>query len=133
MFTKKNVLLVSGLIGGILLLLEPIKTSTLCGIGATTCIDTVFFIAMILFIFPFVLPFSLVTYFLPESVFRAWITFAKWWVPAQIILVLFTPESSGGFFVSIIDKQLVAIVFSGIFTVISLLIVLISWFRSRAS
>lgn len=120
MLTKKNVLVVSGLIGGGLLLLEPIKTSTICGMGSTSCIDTVFLIAMLLYVFPFVFLFSLITYYLPEAVFRAWVNFAKWWVPIQILLVYLTPESSGGYFVVLMDKQFAAIILSGLFVLISL-------------
>ena len=130
MFTKKNVLIISGLIGGGLLLLEPIKTSTICGVGSTTCIDTVFFIAMLLFVFPFVLFFSLITYKMRDEVSRAWIRFATWWVPLQILLVALTPESSGGYFVVILDKQFVAIILSGLFTLISLLLIAYRALRS---
>lgn len=77
-----------------------------------------------LFISSLALIFSLVTYYLPESVFRAWVTFAKWWVPLQILLVLLVPESSGGFFVVIFDKQFATIVLSALFTVISLGIII---------
>lgn len=79
---------------------------------------------MALFVFPFVFLFSLTTYFLKESVFRAWVNFAKWWVPLQILLVLVTPESSGGYFVSLVDKQFVAIILSGVFAITSLVIVI---------
>lgn len=124
MLTKKIVLIISGLVGGGLLLLEPIKTSTICGAGSITCIDNIFFTSMLLFVFPFVFLFSIITYFLKESVFRSWVNFAKWWVPLQIFLVLITPESSGGYFVSLIDKQFVAIILSGVFATISLIIVI---------
>lgn len=81
-------------------------------------------IFLALFIFPVSLLFSLTTYFLKEQVFRAWVNFVKWWVPLQILLVLITPESSGGYFVSLIDKQFVAIILSGIFTILSLVIII---------
>ena len=127
MFTKKNILWASGLIGGGLLILEPIKTSAICGVGATTCIDAVFAGAMILFVFPFVFLFSLITYFFLEPVFRGWINFTKWWVPLQMILVILTPESAANPLVNIVDKQSVAILLSGIFVVISLIIVVWKW------
>jgi hypothetical protein len=90
-----------------------------------------FYSSMILFILPFVFIFSLITYYLPEAVFRAWVSFAKWWVPAQILLVFLTLESSGGYFVVLLDKQFAAIVLSSLFTIISLGIVLWSIFTAR--
>jgi hypothetical protein len=88
-------------------------------------------IGFILFPFPFVLLFSFITYKMRDEVSHAWINFTKWWVPLQILLVLLTPESSGGYFVVILDKQFTAIILSGLFVIISLFIVLISWFRAR--
>ena len=93
--------------------------------------DNVFLTSMLLFVFPFVFLFSLITYKMRDEVSRAWITFAKWWVPAQILLVLLTPESSGGYFVVILDKQLVAILLSALFVLISLLLIIYKWFSSR--
>ncbi|MDE1919792.1 MAG: hypothetical protein KGH56_03855, partial [Patescibacteria group bacterium] len=49
------------------------------------------------FVFLLVCLFSLITYFLPEAVFRAWARFTTWWIPLQILAVVLTPESSGGF------------------------------------
>ena len=84
-----------------------------------------------LFIFSIVFLFSLITYFLSESVFRAWVNFMKWWVPLQIFLVLITPESSGGYFVSIIDKQFVAIIMSSLFAILSSLIIIWKSFTKK--
>ncbi|MDP1689678.1 MAG: hypothetical protein Q8L52_00495 [bacterium] len=133
MLTKKNVLLISGAVSILLVFIDRIGTYQLCGGYPGLCVDTLFNSSMLLFVFPFVFLFSVVTYFLSESVFRAWVNFAKWWVPVQILLVALIPESSGGYFVAILDKQFAAIILSGLFATISLLIILISWFRSRTS
>lgn len=131
MLTKKNVLLISGVVSVFLVSIDRIGTYQLCGGYPGSCVDTLFNSSMLLFVFPFVLLFSLITYFLPESVFRAWVNFTKWWVPLQILLVALTPESSGGYFVVILDKQFVAIILSGLFAIISLLLILWKWFSSR--
>lgn len=133
MLTKKNVLLISGVVSVFLVSIDRIGTYQLCGGYPGSCVDTLFNSSMLLFVFPFVFLFSLITYFLPEAVFRAWARFTTWWIPLQIVLVFLTPESFPGAFISIIDRQVVAIILSGLFAIISLLIVLISWFRSRAT
>ncbi len=93
--------------------------------------DTLNLAGYILFPFPLVFLFSLITYFLPEAIFRAWIRFTTWWVPAQIVLTLLTPESSGGLFISLVDKQLTAIVLSFFFATISLVLIIWKSFVSR--
>lgn len=124
MLTKKIILSISGIVSILLVFIDYMGTYQICGGSPGLCVDTLFSSSMVLFVFPFIFLFSLITYFLKESVFRAWVNFAKWWVPLQILLVLITPESSGGYFVSIVDKQFVALILSGIFAVISLLIVI---------
>ncbi|MEK7144312.1 MAG: hypothetical protein AAB794_00400 [Patescibacteria group bacterium] len=78
-----------------------------------------------------VLVISILTYKIRDEVFRAWVNFAKWWVPLQIFLVLIFPVGGGGYLVNIFDKQLVAIILSALFTIISLLLILYKWFSSR--
>ncbi len=84
-----------------------------------------------LFVFPIALLFSLIIYFMSENVFRTWGRFVMWWVPFQILAVALTPESSVGYFVSVIDKQFVAIVLSLLFTLISSVIVVWKYLVTR--
>lgn len=121
MLTKKNVLLGS-MIGSL-----PV---IFLFIGKSYDYKDIF---LILFVFLITLFFSLTTYFLPESVFRAWVNFTKWWVPLQIILVALTPEGTPGAFITILDKQFSAIVLSALFTVISLILIIWKYFASRRS
>ena len=88
-------------------------------------------IFLTLFIFPITLLFSLITYKMREEVFRAWVRFATWWIPLQIVLTLLTPESSGGLFISLVDKQLVAILLSFLFVLISLVLIVWKWLSTR--
>ena len=84
-----------------------------------------------LFVFPVALLFSLITYKMRDEVSRAWIKFTTWWVPLQILLVALTPESSGGYFVVILDTQFAAIILSGLFVIISLLLIVVKFFSLR--
>lgn len=126
MLTKKSLVISSFVFSVVLASLILLQKNSFC--YATDWCRTLWgnlnLVGYILFVFPFVFLFSLITYFLRESVFRAWANFAKWWVPLQILLVLITPESSGGYFVSLIDKQFVAIILSGVFAILSLIIII---------
>ncbi|TRZ53368.1 hypothetical protein D4R99_00930 [bacterium] len=82
--------------------------------------DSLDIIGAILFIFPFVFLFSLITYFLREEVFQAWLRFVKWWIPLSILLVLIMPDGQGGGYMpSLIDKQTIAFLMSSIFIFVS--------------
>jgi hypothetical protein len=85
-------------------------------------------------LFLFSLPlliFSLITYKMREEVFRSWLHFAYWWIPLSIVLTLLTPDGSGSWGIPTIDSEFVAIVFASLFTLISLLIIVWRYFRTR--
>ncbi|MBI4088995.1 hypothetical protein HY415_02775 [Candidatus Kaiserbacteria bacterium] len=88
-----------------------------------------------LFIFslPLVI-FSLITYKMREEVFRAWLHFAYWWIPVSLIFIYLAGGWTGGGFgiPNVLDQESVSIIFAGLFVIISLFIILISWFRNRA-
>ncbi len=99
--TKKNVLLV-GLTGtlliGFLFLLDTNScyVSVTCKyIRSTLNQDNL----TVIFITPFLLLFSLITYKMKEEIFRAWWSFARWFVPVVIIVTLLqnTTHTSSGF------------------------------------
>lgn len=79
--------------------------------------------------YPFVPLFllSLISFFLREEVFRAWLRFTYWWLPVYIIAVYFVASnSSGGFGIpNVFDQQTVSFIFSGLFLIISLVIITI--------
>lgn len=133
MLTKKKILFISGAVSIFLVFIDWIGTYQLCGGYPGVCVDTLFNLSMFLFMFPFVFFFSFITYFLPESVFRAWMNFAKWWVPLQIILVVLTPEGTPGAFITILDKQFAAIILSSLFAGISLILIIWKYFGARRS
>jgi hypothetical protein len=64
-----------------------------------------------------------------NEVFQAWWRLTRWWVPLSILLVLIMPSDNGAFFP--IDKAHVAIIMSGLFTVLSLAIILSTLIASQ--
>ncbi len=129
--TKNIVLLVSGLLGVILILSDFITTSKVCSFFRSSsgvdfdCMNKVFNTAMIFYIFPFVFLFSLITYFLKEEIFHAWSKFTYVWVPISMFLVFIIPRGGGnGAFPSLIDNQLMAILMSGLFVIISIIMII---------
>jgi len=53
-------------------------------------------IFQLIFIFPPVFLFSLLTYWMREEIFRAWWNFARWWVPIIIAVTLLLEFGGGG-------------------------------------
>jgi len=78
-------------------------------------------------------PFSLLTYKMREEVFRAWLHFAYWWIPLSIVLTLLASGGSGGGFgiPNVFDQEFVAFVFSVLFAIISLVIILWKYLATR--
>ena len=128
--TKNIVLSVSGLIGGIIIIFDYITTSKICLLFRQSngvdfeCMNKVFNTAMIFYIFPFVFLFSFITHFLKEEIFHSWIKFTYVWVPLSMFLVFIIPGGGGnGAFPSLIDNQLIAILMSALFVIISLIMI----------
>lgn len=68
---------------------------------------------------------SLITYWMHEEVFLAWLRFTYWWIPLTILLVLMTKDSSGGFGIpDILSRESVAMIFSALFLFISLILII---------
>lgn len=121
---KKIILLVSGIGCGILLTFLFFVLNDTCGLNKILCKDIYTILVSFLFMFPVVFIFSLITYFLKDEVFKTWSKFTYIWIPISIILTLITPGGSGSFFVSLWDPQMTAIVMSGLYFIISLIIVI---------
>ena len=84
-------------------------------------------IADLLHFLPIIFLLSLITYFLREEIFRAWLHFAYFWIPISLFFVYLASGSSGGGFgiPNVFDQESVSIIFSGLFAVISLVIIII--------
>ncbi len=72
--------------------------------------------------------FSLITYWMREEVYRAWFRFARWWIPLSMLAIFLAPEYSSDWMYPI-EKGTVTFLFSVSFCIISLLIILVRYFR----
>ena len=140
--TKNIVFIVSAIIGGGLLVSEPITTSQICdfflhinnsNLVPIKCLDFVFNLSTIFEIFIPVFFFSLITYFMKEEVFLTWFKFARIWTPLTVLLTLISPGNTGGGFfeISININGAVAFLMSLIFILISLSIIVFKLIKTR--
>lgn len=68
-----------------------------CRFGTSVCPDAFEYIWMYTIVFIPVFLLSLLTYWTKDEVFRAWFSFARWWVPVIIGVTLWMEyEGSGG-------------------------------------
>ena len=75
--------------------------------------------------------FSLITYKMRDEVFRAWLRFAYAWIPLSLLLIFLAPEYTYDWMYPVV-KGTVAFFSSLLFACISLIIILVSWLRSRS-
>ena len=87
------------------------------------------------FLLPLLLLFSIITYKMREEVFRSWIRFAYWWIPISLFLIYLAGGSSGGGFgmPNVLDQEFVSIILSGLFAIISLLVITWKYFATRGT
>lgn len=126
--TKKNVF-ISGLIG----LFVSIALNYLRDFGISYSVykliaEPLFFVSSSLLIIASFL------FFVRNEVFSSWLTFAKWWIPLTLVLLIISPaDGSGAFFPAFFSKELTSIFMSGLFLLISLVIVLYQSLLMRKS
>lgn len=70
-------------------------------------------------------PFSVILYFLPDEIFRAWWRFARCFVPIAVVLTLLTPHDRGGGWgiPTLLDPEFVGIVSALLFAALSFCII----------
>jgi len=64
-----------------------------------------------------------------STIFQTWLKFAAVYIPLAAILFFIAPTDNADLYG--LDSELIAWFTSGLFFVISLLIIIIKWFRSR--
>lgn len=104
-----------------------------CVYGISSCPATNFFHAIFLeFVNPlytfsifFIVP-ALGLLLIKRNVFNSWLRFAVWWLPLSAILIAITPSTSNSWMpLYFIGKDTVTLVMAGLFTTVSLVILLI--------
>ena len=118
--TKKRVFWGSGTIVALLVLLGTVGDQV-CGEGNIRCMVKITNIIQMLYPFFPLFFLSLITFWMREEIFRVWLRFACWWIPLTIILVAISPSTSADF--QIIDREFVAMVFTLLFTLVSLILI----------
>ncbi len=132
--TKKNIA-ISSIIGAVILLVWDyvgnVYWCTWGGVEHYDCLDTLSGVEIFLLpILPIAL-LSLITYKMRDEVFNAWMKFAIWFVPLTMFLTFITPDSSGSLGLPAFGKGVVAFLLTALFTIISILIILVRFFTSR--
>ena len=77
---------------------------------------------------------SLILFFLREQVFHSWVKFTKWYLPIALLLILISSDTGGGLFIGFgggYDREGMIWFTTGLFLVISLLIIIIKSWRLR--
>lgn len=72
---------------------------------------------------------SILLFFVREEVFNSWKTFAYWWIPLSVLLILAAPSQGGGLIS--IDRELVTWWMAGLFFLLSLLIIAVKSYKLR--
>jgi len=123
---------ISTLISVSFFVLDLIGTDKLCGGRQyTECMQSAH---SFLIIFVPILPtfvFSLITYWMRAEVYTTWFRFARWWVPLSMLAIFLAPEYSSNF-LSPVEKGTVALFFSALFVIASLIIIVSKWYRLRS-
>ena len=103
------------------------KKNWISGDVTELILPTLFFFALPLLVL------SLITYKMRDEVFRAWLRFAYWWIPVSLVFIYLAGGWSGGGFgiPNVLDQEFVSIIFSGLFAIISLLLIIWKYFTFR--
>jgi hypothetical protein len=131
MISKKILLIVSGLGAIILISLDYVGTSQLCGGRQyTVCMGNLYNVMInFLPIIPLFL-LSLITYKMREEIFRAWLKFSYVWIPLTMLAILVSPEYGNALLP--IEKGTVGVFFSLLYIIISLLIIAYKYFTLKS-
>ena len=129
-FNRKNVLLIAFIATLVWLLSAFQKEIGFCGPIYNDCWDIIDLVWPPLTIFLPLFLLSLFAFFMREEIFATWVNFAKWWVPLSVFAILITPEKAGGF-VSIPYQSALALIVTGVFFFISLILITWKWFALR--
>ncbi|OHA99241.1 MAG: hypothetical protein A3E32_02655 [Candidatus Zambryskibacteria bacterium RIFCSPHIGHO2_12_FULL_38_37] len=128
MINKKITLLISGVISILLLSINYLGTYETCYFSGI-CAEILATILRTLYIFIPLSILSLLTYNMADQVYRIWFKFIRIWIPLTIFLVVLSPKYSNSLIP--IEKGSVSFVFSVLFLLISLIIIITKSLSSK--
>lgn len=73
----------------------------------------------------------LILFFLPHNFFRAWLKYVAWFIPVAILWIATSDVNCGGYLPVCFDKELATWWSSGIFLVLSLIVIIAASFQRR--
>lgn len=124
--TKKNITIISLVTAVVLIGWDYIGNARLCtseGVLHYDCFNTISSIELIFFpVFPLAF-LSLLTYRMRDEIFRAWTSFAVWWVPLSMLAIIIAPEEIKGS-ISVPMKWPLAVFCAAILLLVSIIIIL---------
>ena len=131
MINKKNLLIFTLTISLIGIVVNYSRlTYDYCPSTYVPCTDLVYDGLVNFLIFIPLLLFSLITYRMRESIYRAWVRFVYVWIPLSMILIFLAPEYSNDWMFPV-TKASVAFVTFWIFVIISSLIIIYQYIATR--
>ena len=124
--TKLKVFLISLVGAGLCLLVSGTKMLIFwCGIGNHLCRSRIDYFGDYIVLFLPILLFSVITYFVKEEVFRAWLKFTYWYFLIYILIIFFLSDSRPGGLGLMLDSEFFAVSLSGLYVITSFLMVIL--------
>ena len=133
MMTKKNILMLSIVLTGLFLVFGFQKNIGLCGKEYNTCWDFFdllwppFFLGIPIFLI------SILTYRMREEIFYAWVKFGYVWIPLSLLIIFTTPTVDHSWAIGGLTRDTVTFVMSGLFLIISLILIAYKFFKLKKS
>lgn len=132
--TKKNVF-ISSLLGltvvvGLMLLDSPLTSRCEYVDETGHAVKYCEYLAYSLIPLAAALPISLLSFYIKEETFYAWVRFAKWWIPLSVLVTLVSPVETGGW-ISLPIKGLIALTSSVLLVVVSLILIAYKSYKLR--
>lgn len=75
----------------------------------------------------------LILLFLPQNYFKAWLKYATWFIPVAILWIATSDVNCGGYLPVCFDKELATWWASGMYLVLSLVVIIVTYFTRRTS
>jgi len=126
--TKKKVFFISLAGAGVCFLINGGEVLNFwCGAGGISCQNSLDYLGDYFLLFLPILLFSMITYFIKEEVFKAWLKFTYWYfsIYVLVILLLSGMGGGGGYLIGPLDSEFFAINLSGLYIIISFFLVLL--------